>query len=155
MMVERKVILIVEDNPDDEELTLRALKQSHVFHQVIVVHDGEEALEYLFNGGGNSGQELHPLPQVMLLDLKLPKVSGFDVLKHVRNDPRTQFLPVVIMTSSSEEEDIYTSYKLGANSYVRKPVEFQRFAEAVQQMGLYWLLINQVPPIPAKRAKPG
>jgi two-component system response regulator len=145
----------VEDNPDDEELTLRALKQSHVVNQVIVVHDGEEALEYLFNAGKNSGQEFRPLPQVMLLDLKLPKVDGFDVLKHVRNDPRTQFLPVVIMTSSSEEEDIYASYKLGANSYVRKPVEFQRFTEAVQQLSLYWLLINQAPPISITSAKPG
>jgi two-component system response regulator len=142
-MTGRNVILLVEDNPDDEELTLRAFKRSHVLNEVIVVHDGEEALEYLFGTGKYSSREPQTLPQVILLDLDLPKLGGLDVLKRVRADPRTQLLPVVILTSSSEEEDILTSYKEGANSYVRKPVEFQRFGEAVQQIGCYWMLVNQ------------
>jgi two-component system response regulator len=125
-----------------------------VLNKIIVVHDGEEALEYLFGAGRFPGRDPKPLPQVMLLDLKLPKLDGLDVLKRVRSDPRTQVLPVVILTSSSEEEDIFTSYKLGANSYVRKPVEFKRFTEAVQQLGLYWLLINQPPPPSAGHARP-
>ncbi len=143
-MSDCKTILLVEDNPDDEELALRALKQSHVRSQVIVVRDGEEALNYLHRAGQD--RTMPALPQVMLLDLKLPKLGGLDVLKRVRADPRTQFLPVVILTSSSEDEDILTSYQFGANSYVRKPVEFQRFADAMQHLGLYWLLINQLPP---------
>jgi len=134
--MDEKIILLVEDNPDDEELTLRALKQSHVANEVVVAHDGVEAVEYLFGVG-------HHLPQVVLLDLKLPKLGGLDVLKRIRGDPRTQLLPVVILTSSSEQEDIISSYKLGANSYVRKPVEFAHFTEAVKNLSLYWLLINQ------------
>jgi two-component system response regulator len=141
-----KIILLVEDNPDDEELTLRALKQSHVLNEVIVVRDGEEALEYLYGTGRYSNQDTRSQPQVMLLDLKLPKLGGLDVLKRVRAEPSTQLLPVVILTSSNEDEDILSSYRLGANSYVRKPVEFKRFADAVQQLGLYWMLINQAAP---------
>ena len=143
--MDEKVILLVEDNPDDEELTLRALKQSHVVNAVIVVRDGEEALEYLFATGRYADRDVRNLPQVVLLDLKLPKLGGLDVLKRVRADSRTSLLPVVILTSSSEEEDILSSYRLGANSYVRKPVEFQRFAEAVKNLGLYWVLINRSP----------
>jgi len=144
--MEPMTILLVEDNPDDEELTRRALKLSHVLNEIYVAHDGVEALEFLFESDPNSGQAARPLPQVMLLDLKLPRLGGLDVLKRVRSDPRTQYLPVVILTSSNEEEDILNSYKLGANSYVRKPVEFSQFSEAVKNLGLYWLLINQ--PLP-------
>lgn len=135
-----KIMLLVEDNPDDEELTLRALRQSKVLNNVVVVHDGAEALEYLFDSSGHA-----PQPQVILLDLKLPKVGGLEVLQRVRADARTALIPVVVLTSSSEEEDLLSSYKLGANSYVRKPVEFNRFSEAVRQVGLYWLLINESP----------
>lgn len=144
-----QVILLVEDNPDDEELTLRAFKQGHVLNQIVVVRDGEEAMEYLFGTGRYAGRDTKILPQIVLLDLKLPKLSGLDVLERLRADWRTELLPVVILTSSSEEDDILTSYRLGANSYVRKPVEFQRFAEAVLQLGVFWLLVNQPPPIPA------
>ncbi|NPV74820.1 MAG: response regulator [Anaerolineae bacterium] len=152
-MTEQKAILLVEDNPDDEELTLRALEQGRVINKIVVVRDGEEALEYLNGKGKFSNRKTYPLPQVALLDLKLPKVSGLEVLKFIRSDPTIQTLPVVILTSSSEEEDIIASYKLGANSFVRKPVEFTRFAEAVRHLGLYWMLINQPPPIPAPRAR--
>ena len=140
------IILLVEDNPDDEELTLIAFKQSKIANEVVVVHDGVEALEYIFGASQSSDNVVNKLPQVMLLDLKLPRLGGLDVLKRIRSDPRTQLLPVVIFTSSSEEEDIIKSYRLGANSYVRKPVEFQSFADAIQQLGLYWLIINQSPP---------
>ena len=139
-------ILLVEDNPDDEELTLMAFKHSKIANKVVVVHDGVEALEYIFGANQSSGNVVNELPQLMLLDLKLPRLSGLDVLKRIRSDPRTQLLPVVIFTSSSEEEDILSGYRLGANSYVRKPVEFQSFTEAIQQLGLYWLIINQSPP---------
>jgi two-component system response regulator len=142
----KNIVLLVEDNPDDEELTLMAFKHSKIANEVVVVHDGVEALEYLFGANQSSGDTVNELPQVMLLDLKLPRLSGLDVLKRIRSDPRTQLLPVVILTSSSEEEDILSSYRLGANSYVRKPVEFEGFAEAIQQLGLYWLIINQPPP---------
>jgi len=142
-----QVILLVEDNPDDEELTLRAFKQGHVLNQIVVVRDGEEAMEYLFGTGRYAGRDTKILPQIVLLDLKLPKLSGLDVLERLRADWRTELLPVVILTSSSEEDDILTSYRLGANSYVRKPVEFQRFAEAVLRLGVFWLLVNQPPPV--------
>ena len=141
-----KIILLVEDNPDDEELTLMALKQSNILNKVVVARDGVEALDYLFRTGKHSGAGELDLPQLVLLDIKLPKISGLDVLKQMRDNPQTRLIPVVILTSSSEEEDILSSYRLGANSYVRKPVAFQSFAEAVQQLGLYWLLINQPPP---------
>jgi two-component system, response regulator len=142
-----KIILLVEDNPDDEELTLRALKHNHIMNEVVVVHDGGEALDYLFATGKYAGRDPEKHPQVVLLDLKLPKVSGLEVLERVRADDRTKLIPVVILTSSSEEEDVINGYKLGANSYVRKPVDFKGFTEAVQQLGLYWILINEPPPI--------
>ena len=142
----KNIILLVEDNSDDEELTLMAFKQSKIANKVVVVHDGVEALEYIFGASQSSGNVVNELPQLMLVDLKLPRLGGLDVLKRIRSDPRTQLLPVVIFTSSSEEEDILSSYRLGANSYVRKPVEFQNFAEAIQHLGLYWLIINQSPP---------
>jgi two-component system response regulator len=142
-----KIILLVEDSQDDEELTLRALKQNHILNRVIVVHDGVEAMAYLNAKEQYQGRDPEDLPQLILLDLKLPKMSGLDVLKQVRENNLTQLIPVVIMTSSSEEEDILTSYRLGANSYIRKPVEFAKFTKAVQQLGLYWLVINQSPPL--------
>ncbi len=144
--MQEKVILLVEDNPDDEELTIMALNDSNILNKVVVAHDGVEALDYLFGEGRFEGRDLTDQPQIVLLDLKLPKLGGHDVLKRMRSNPRTQFIPVVVLTSSSEEEDILTSYRFGANSYVRKPVEFHRFANAVRQLGLYWLLINEVPP---------
>ncbi|MFZ5808226.1 MAG: response regulator [Chloroflexota bacterium] len=146
-MAKQPNILLVEDNPDDAELTVRALTNSHVAKEILIARDGEEAIKLLCSGSDSTDQTFPPLPAVVLLDLKLPKLSGLDVLKRIRSNPRTQCLPVVILTSSSEEEDILTSYQLGANSYVRKPVEFQKFSTAVQQLGLYWLLVNQPPPL--------
>lgn len=142
-----KIILLVEDNPDDVELTLRALKKNNIANDVVVARDGEEALEYLTATGKYAGRAAADLPQVVLLDLKLPKVGGLDVLRAMRADPRTRLLPVVILTSSTEEPDIITSYQLGANSYIRKPVDFNQFLEAVRQLGMYWLVLNQAPPI--------
>lgn len=139
-------ILLVEDNQDDEELTLIAFKKANILNEIVITRDGQEALDFLYAQGNYAGRDPGDLPQVILLDLKLPKLSGLEVLERVRSDPRTRLVPVVVMTSSSEEEDILKSYRLGANSYVRKPVEFQRFADSVRQLGLYWLLINQTPP---------
>ena len=141
-----KTIVLVEDNPDDEELTLRALRQAKVANEVVVMRDGIEALDYLFAKGKFEGRDATKLPTVVLLDLKLPKLSGLDVLQRLRADPRTKLVPVVILTSSSEDEDMLRSYASGANSYVRKPVEFGPFANAVTQLGAYWLLLNQPPP---------
>ncbi len=134
-----KLILLVEDDPDHELLTIRALKKSSIANEVTVARDGEEALEILF--GANALQ-----PQVILLDLKLPKVDGLEVLRRIREDDRTRMLPVVILTSSDEERDLVSSYKLGVNSYIRKPVNFNDFAEATRQLGMYWLLLNECPP---------
>ena len=139
-------ILLVEDNPDDEALTLRALKKSNIRNAVAVVRDGAEALDYLFGAGAHAGRDLADCPAVVLLDLKLPKVGGLEVLKRLRADERTRLIPIVVLTSSTQEEDLVSSYKLGANSYVRKPVDFSQFAEAVRQLGLYWLLLNERPP---------
>jgi two-component system response regulator len=139
-------ILLVEDNPDDEALTLRALKKNNIKNEVIVAHDGAEALDYLFGTGLYAGRDTSVMPQVILLDLKLPKVDGFDVLRKMRADARTKLLPVVILTSSNEELDRTNGYDLGANSYIRKPVEFNGFIEAVRQLGLYWLILNQTAP---------
>ena len=140
------VILLVEDNADDEDLTLRALKKNNITNEVVVVRDGAEALDYLFGTGNYSGRDTAILPQVVLLDLKLPKVDGLEVLNRLRNDKRTKLLPVVILTSSVEEQDLLRGYDLGANSYVRKPVDFGQFTEAVRNLGLYWLLLNERPP---------
>ena len=141
-----RAILLVEDNPDDEELTVRALKKNCIGNPVGVARDGEAALDYLFARGAYQGREVSELPQVVLLDLNLPKLSGLDVLRRVRADERTRLLPVVVLTSSREDEDIIRSYSLGANSYVRKPVEFCQFMEAVRTLGLFWLLLNELPP---------
>lgn len=141
-----KIILLVEDNPDDETLTLHALKKNNIRNTVVVAHDGVEALDYLFGRGLYEGRDLSSMPQVVLLDLKLPKVDGWQVLQRLRNDDRTRFLPVVILTSSKEDVDLVNGYKLGANSYIRKPVDFNQFSEAVRQLGLYWLVLNESPP---------
>jgi two-component system, response regulator len=141
-----RIILLVEDNPDDEALTLRALKRNNILNPVVVARDGVEALDYLFGAGAYTGRDLHVMPQVILLDLKLPKVDGLEVLRRLRADERTRLLPVVILTSSKQEQDLIQGYSLGANSYVRKPVDFTQFAEAVRQMGLYWLILNEPPP---------
>ena len=139
-------ILLVEDNPDDELLTLRALKKQNITNEVVVARDGEEALDYLFGSGPYAGRDLSVMPQLVLLDLKLPKVDGLEVLRRVRADERTRLLPVVILTTSREQQDLLQGYGLGANSYVRKPVDFVQFSEAVRQLGLYWLLLNESPP---------
>ena len=144
-MNNNKVILLVEDNPDDEALTLRALAKNNILNEVVVTHDGVDALDYLFGRGRYSDRDVADLPQVVLLDLKLPKIDGLDVLKQIRVDPRTRLQPVVILTTSDEDHDITAGYELGANSYIRKPVDFEEFMEAVRQLGLYWLVLN-VPP---------
>ncbi len=141
------VILLVEDNRDDEALTLRAFDRNHIANEVVVVRDGAEALEYLFSIGRYEGRDAGLVPQLILLDLKLPKIEGLEVLRRMRADPRTQLLPVVVLTSSKEDEDIIGSYRLGANSYVRKPVDFTQFVAAVKQLGLYWLVLNEPVPV--------
>jgi two-component system response regulator len=141
-----KVILLVEDNPDDEELTLRALKKNNIQNDVVIARDGAEALDYLFGTGAYAGRDLSQMPSVTLLDLKLPKVDGLEVLKRIREHEQTKFLPVVILTSSKEEQDLIKGYSLGANSYIRKPVDFSQFIDAVRQLGLYWLLLNEAAP---------
>lgn len=142
-----KTILLVEDSPNDVELTLLAFKESNITNEVIVARDGIEALDYLFGTGPYVGKPPNPLPQVVLLDLKLPRLDGMETLKRIRADARTRCLPVVILTSSTEEKDMLRGYSLGANSYVQKPVDFVQFAEAARQLGLYWLLLNQGPPL--------
>ena len=141
-----KVILLVEDNPDDELLTLRALRKNNVLNKVVVARDAVEALDYLFGTGGHSGRDTAIMPQLILLDLKLPKIDGLEVLKRLRADERTRLLPVVILTSSREEQDMLDGYGLGANSYVRKPVNFEQFVQAIEQLKLYWLILNEAPP---------
>jgi len=138
-----KIILLVEDNPDDELLTLMAFKDNNITNEVIIARDGEEALDYLFGIGKYKNRDVNIQPQVVLLDLKLPKVDGLEVLKTIRSNPNTKLLPVVILTSSKEEVDILKSYQLGANSYIRKPVDFEQFSEAIKQLGLYWLVLNE------------
>ena len=147
-----KVILLVEDNSDDEALTLRALKKNNIRNEVVVARDGAEALDYLFGTGAYANRDLSVMPQIILLDLKLPKVDGFEVLNRVRSEEITKFLPVVILTTSNEDQDRIRGYGLGANSFVRKPVEFDKFIEAVRQLGLYWLILNEAAPIPRRVA---
>ncbi len=141
-----KNILLVEDNPDDELLTLMAFKDNNIKNEVIIARDGEEALDYLFGTGKYKDRNSKLLPQIILLDLKLPKVDGLEVLKQIRSNALTELLPVIILTSSKEDMDIINSYQLGANSYIRKPVDFEQFSEAIKQLGLYWLVLNEVPP---------
>jgi CheY-like chemotaxis protein len=143
----QKAILLVEDNPDDEALAIRALKRHHIGNEIVVARDGVEALDYLFCTGKYIDRDIANKPSVVLLDLKLPRIDGLEVLCRVRSDPRTQFLPVVVLTTSSEEGDILDSYSLGCNSYIRKPVDFLQFSEAIRQLGMYWLLMNESPPV--------
>ncbi len=147
--MKERVILLVEDHPDDEELTMRALAKNNILNQVVVARDGVQALEYLLGTGAHAGRDITVMPQLILLDLKLPKIDGLEVLRRLRADERTRFLPIVILTSSKEEQDLIKSYKLGANSYIRKPVDFIEFTKAVQQLGLYWLILNE--PVPDRR----
>ena len=141
-----KFILLVEDNPDDEDLTLRALGKHNLANGIVVVRDGAEALEFLFGTGKYADRDPRDAPQIVLLDLNLPRLSGHEVLKRLRADERTRLLPVVVLTSSREEEDVINSYSLGANAYVRKPVSFDRFVDAVKALGLFWLVVNEPPP---------
>lgn len=149
--MEGKTILLVEDNPDDEQLTLRALRKNNITNTITVARDGVDAIDYLFGTGAHAGRDSSVQPEVVLLDLKLPKLDGFEVLKAIRGDDRTRHLPVVILTSSREQEDLIKGYGLGANSFVRKPVQFERFLEAVHQLGLYWLVLNErISPMPTR-----
>lgn len=145
--MEEKVILLVEDNPDDVDLTLRALKQNNILNKVVVARDGVEALDYLMGTGPHAGREAKDLPVVTLLDLKLPRIDGLEVLKKIRETEITRLLPVVILTSSAEESDLVSGYQLGANSYIRKPVDFKEFIEAIRLLGLYWLIWNKPAPV--------
>jgi two-component system response regulator len=145
-MSDTKVILLVEDSPDDVELTLRAFKRSHLMNPIVVARDGIEALDFLFARGPHAERAGAPLPTLVILDLKLPKLDGLSVLKAIRADERTALLPVVILTSSKQEQDMMCGYSLGANSYVRKPVDFSEFLDAVKALGIYWLMINETPP---------
>jgi CheY-like chemotaxis protein len=145
--MKEKIILLVEDNPDDITLTLRALKKNSILNEVVVAKDGVEALDYLFGTGIYAGRDTSVMPVVTLLDLKLPKIDGFEVLKRVRSNERTKLIPIVILTSSKEESDLINGYSLGANSYIRKPVDFEQFTEAIRELGLYWILINEPPPV--------
>lgn len=140
-----KIILLVEDNPDDEALAIRALKRNHISNEIVVAHDGVEALEFLFGTGPYADRDTSVQPAVILLDLKLPRLDGIEVLRQLRGDERTNLVPVVVLTTSSEEQDRIDSYRLGCNSYIRKPVDFVQFSEAVRQLGMYWLLINEPP----------
>lgn len=146
MMAQAAEILLVEDNADDVELTLHALRQEKLANQIVVARDGEEALDFLFQRGAHTKQNLAPQLKLVLLDLKLPKVDGLEVLRQMKGDERTRNIPVVILTSSKEERDVVQGYKLGVNSYIQKPVDFEQFRETVKKAGLYWLLINQPPP---------
>jgi two-component system response regulator len=146
-------ILLVEDNPDDMELALHALRQEKLANRVEVAHDGEEALDFLFCRGAHKNRSFENAPKVVLLDLKLPKVDGIEVLRQLKNDPRTKAIPVVILTSSREEKDMVHGYQLGVNAYIQKPVDFEQFRNVVKQLGLFWLVVNQAPPASAFRVK--
>jgi two-component system response regulator len=141
-----RIILLVEDNPSDVGLTQRALTRSHIANELVVAEDGQEALDYLFGSGKYTGRDVSEIPALVLLDLKLPRVDGLEVLRRIRSDERSRRLPVVIMTTSKEEQDVAQSYDLGANSYIRKPVDFKQFIESVEHLGLYWLVLNEPPP---------
>lgn len=154
MNANEKTILLVEDNSDDELLTLRVFKKSNIKNKIDIVRDGSEALEYIFCTGAYGNRDPSDTPAVILLDLKLPKIDGLEVLRRIRRDERTRMLPVVILTSSGEEKDVATGYEFGCNSYVRKPIDFKDFADAVSKLGIYWLLLNQIPPV-AGKARPG
>ena len=149
-MAKKKMILLVEDNPDDEALTLRAFEKNKITNEIVVVRDGAEALDWLFGEGQHADRDVSEQPQVTLLDLKLPKVDGLEVLRRIRGDDRTKLMPVIILTTSEEESDRLAGYSLGANSYIRKPVDFSQFIEAVRQLGLYWLVLNESPPEPGR-----
>ncbi|MDP4268001.1 MAG: response regulator [Bacteroidota bacterium] len=144
-MSKNKIIFLIEDNPDDELLTIQALNDNNIINEVIVAHDGVEALDYLFGSGKYKDRDINITPQVILLDLKLPKIDGLEVLKRIRTNALTKLLPVVILTSSTEEQDLIKGYSLGANSYIRKPVDFEQFTQAIKQLGLYWLVLNELP----------
>jgi two-component system response regulator len=141
-----KVILLIEDNPSDAGLTRRALEKARITNELVVAGDGQDALDYLWGAGAHAGRDVSELPMLTLLDLKLPRVSGLEVLRRVRSDPRTRRMPIVILTSSAEEQDVAAGYDLGVNSYIRKPVDFKQFAQAIEQLGLYWLVLNEPPP---------
>ena len=143
----KKIILLVEDNPDDVTLTLRALKKNNILNEVVIARDGVEALDYLFGTGMYEGRDTSVMPIVTLLDLKLPRIDGLEVLKRVRENERTKLIPIVILTSSKEENDLINGYSLGANSYIRKPVDFNQFSEAIRELGLYWIVLNESPPV--------
>ena len=143
--MDRRIIMVVEDNEDDLELAIRAFKQNHLVNEVVVARDGVEALDYLFGTGPHAGRDLCIMPEVVLLDLKMPRLGGLEVLRRIRADERTRFLPVVVLTSSDEEKDMIDSYHYGVNSYIRKPVDFEQFTEAVRQLSLYWMVLNQCP----------
>jgi two-component system response regulator len=145
-MTRNRIILLVEDNPNDIELTARAFQKSNVANEIVVARDGEEAIDYLFATGSHANRDAKVMPEVVLLDMKLPKIDGLGVLRRMRADERTKRLPVVVLTSSKEEKDIVSSYDLGANSFVRKPVDFSQFIDAARQLGLYWLVMNEPPP---------
>ena len=147
--MQQKIILLVEDNPDDEMLTLRALRKNNIMNEVVVARDGQQALDYFFGEGASA----RAAPTLVLLDLKLPKIDGLEVLRRIRADQRTCMQPVVILTSSREEQDLVTGYRLGTNSYIRKPVDFEQFVEAIRQLGLYWLVLNEPAPILREQAK--
>jgi CheY-like chemotaxis protein len=145
-MISNKVVLLVEDNPDDEALAIRALKRHYIGNEIVIAHDGVEALDYLFGTGSYAGRDITMKPTVILLDLQLPRVNGLEVLQRLRADECTRLLPVVVLTTSSEEQDMLDSYSYGCNSYIRKPVDFIQFSEAIRQLGMYWLLMNEPPP---------
>lgn len=145
--IDRKVILLVEDDPDDEALAIRALKRHHIGNEIAIARDGVEALDYLFGTGRYAGRDIRVKPTVVLLDLKLPRIDGLEVLRRLRENESTRLLPVVVLTTSNEERDVLESYSLGCNSYIRKPVDFLQFSEAIRQLGMYWLLMNEPPPL--------
>jgi CheY-like chemotaxis protein len=145
-VVQKNILLLVEDNPDDEELTLLAFEQSQIAHEVVVARDGVEALDYLFGTGIYADRDMSIMPALILLDLQLPRINGLEVLQRLRSDQRTKLLPIVILTTSNEQQDLINSYHLGCNSYLRKPVDYNQFVTAVQQLGMYWLLLNEPPP---------